>query len=111
MIRTRQSLTKGRSLRYSLDSAALRLGSGFAAALRAPSGLTSRQRRRRHDSRTFVLRHARLPLALHRILDDRREALGLFLRVALFAFLELRKDFPAEQVERAANVLMLVVAG
>src|SRR5580698_4486185 len=63
-----------------------------------------------HDGWPVMRRHPRLRLALHRIFDDRREPLGLALGTLLLALLELRQHFLAEQIERAADVLMLVFA-
>src|SRR5271166_2891495 len=63
-----------------------------------------------NDGRPVVLWHRWLRLALHRILDDRREPLGLALRTLLLALLEFRQNFLAEHVERAADILVLVVA-
>ena len=63
-----------------------------------------------HDGRSVALRNLRLGLALHRLLEDRRDSLGLLMRTLLLALLEFRHHLLGEQVERRADVLVLVVA-
>src|SRR5271163_918576 len=68
------------------------------------------QHPRLHHGRSVMLRNLRLALALHRLRENRRDALGLLMCAFLLALLELRKHLLREQVERRANILVLVVA-
>jgi len=99
------------SIRFGRSNAASRSANDHSATCSRAGAPPSGQRRRSNDRRAIVPGNIRLPLALHRIRDDRCEALRLLLRVKLFAFFELAEDFGAEQVERTADVLMLVFAG